>query len=112
MHEYEDDKDGEKMQELVLVEIERYQQMDQRQPTYRMILLEMALDIRRDLMLRSIQDIDFRLFMANTEEATLDTMHVKAFDCPVHLGVASRHGLVHILHDGPRPLAVMYFALL
>jgi len=87
----DDDEYGEKkMHEMALAEIERYQRMDQWQPTYRNIISEVALVIRKDLMLKGIKDIDYKVFMAYAREGTLDTLRVKAFDCLVELG-ALRH---------------------
>ena len=77
---------GGKLHELALAELDRYQRMDQWQPTYRNIVSEVSLDIRKDLMKKGIKDLDLRIFLAYTREDTLPTLRVKAFGCLVDLG--------------------------
>ncbi|KAA8893277.1 hypothetical protein FN846DRAFT_547784 [Sphaerosporella brunnea] len=108
----DDEEDGDeysekKLHEMALAEIDRYQRMDQWQPTYRNIVSEVALGIRKDLMLKGIKDLDYRVFMAYTREGTLDTLRVKAFDCLIDLGALRNPNLApyicYVMGNDPSP---------
>jgi transcription initiation factor TFIID subunit 2 len=81
--------------------------MDQWQPTYRNIVSEVALGIRKDLMVRGIKEIDHKVFMAYTREGTLDTLRVKAFDCLIDLGALRNQALApyicYVMANDPSP---------
>ncbi|TGZ83661.1 hypothetical protein EX30DRAFT_88447 [Ascodesmis nigricans] len=84
-------------EEDAIKEIERYQRMDQWQPTYRNIISETALDIRRRFALAGVQKLDLRIFMPYVREGTLDTLRVKAFDCLVELGAFKHPVLLKLI---------------
>lgn len=86
-HGYEfEDEEAATTQEAAIREIERYQRMDQWQPTYQNIVSEVSLEIRKDLTLSGVKNAKMELFMSYTREGTLDTLRAKAFDCMVDLG--------------------------
>jgi transcription initiation factor TFIID subunit 2 len=106
--EDEDDEYSErKLHDMALAELDRFQRMDQWQPTYRNIVSEVALGIRKDLMVRGIKEIDHKVFMAYTREGTLDTLRVKAFDCLIDLGALRNQALApyicYVMANDPSP---------
>lgn len=92
-YEFED-TEGQQAQENAIKEIGRYQRMDQWQPSYRNIISETALDIRKLLTRRGVQELDYRMFMSYCREGTLDTLRAKALGCLVDLGALRNPALV------------------
>lgn len=95
-YEFEDDEAA-TTQEAAIREIERYQRMDQWQPTYQNIVSEVSLEVRKDLTLSGVKHAKMELFMSYTREGTLDTLRAKAFDCMVDLGALQNPALVEYM---------------
>lgn len=97
-HGYEfEDEEAASTQEAAIREIERYQRMDQWQPTYQNIVSEISLEVRKDLTLSGVKHAKMELFMSYTREGTLDTLRAKAFDCMVDLGALRNPALVEYM---------------
>lgn len=97
-HGYEfEDEEAATTQEAAIREIERYQRMDQWQPTYQNIISEVSLEVRKDLTLSGVKHARMELFMSYTREGTLDTLRAKAFDCMVDLGALRNPALVEYM---------------
>lgn len=97
-HGYEfEDEEAATTQEAAIREIERYQRMDQWQPTYQNVVSEISLEIRKDLTLSGVKNAKMELFMSYTREGTLDTLRAKAFDCMVDLSALRNPALMEYI---------------
>lgn len=81
-----EDVDALKTKEEAMKELERQQRMDQWKPSFRNIISQHALDIRKMFIEYGVNQPDLSIFLPYARDGTLDTLRVKAIECLVDLG--------------------------
>ncbi|KAL7273994.1 Transcription initiation factor TFIID subunit 2 [Rhizina undulata] len=102
-----EDAEANTIQLEAMAEIERFQRMDQWQPSYQNIISQTALENRKNFALTGVKDLDLRMVLAYTREGTQEALRVKAFECLIDLGALQQAPLARyicgVMGDDPSP---------